>query len=1242
MKDVKLLKRILKKKVKITETFIVMFLIFGNLGHAIEKNINTISSSNIVNEGNIVNQVTIDSSTVSDDSKATGSGISAFKMSSYDTNPLNTKINEIENSGIIEGKTTIKEENSDYFYANGNGIIAYSLGKFIKEFESIIEKVKNNGLIQGDAQVVGEASGEYTSSVSTWGTGSTTGNGNGIGSIAVNESYNRQIIGGENPNSINTNSIIGSIENSGVIKGFNQTIGKNQGLGFGGALGSGNGIVSLSSIYSSNRTLKAESSIGDIKNNGIIEGAVDVQGKAIVPSGHANASLKAEDSGNGISATSSYNGGKVQDLGAESSITNTVGTISNNGVIKGNGKFIGGSSYTFVHRSGNGISLGLDYYGNNLEALSVIGDITNNGLIQGEIEAQGQSPFVYSSGNGISLGVDSNKDKSKYNVENIKNSGVVRGIKNSEVGNYYSSGNGISFGDSSIGGKVKLISNDGIIGGSEVALSISSVDQVENNGILYGKKISYSSVAAATKNAGIEIGLSTDGSGSIVSIKNGEMESLNNKKVINGQRYTEDGAETEIETDARDSYIISTGNYENSIINGAGVNKGALVVEATTSINDSIVNGYNTAIYLEDSSQLISSNTILNGGGLHGDSPVLKGSTGDNVASISGTSIINGSVDLENGNDKLTISNSVQINGDLNGGLGKDILNLGESSIAKASSNLNILHDIKGFESINTNGNITLFETAKITDAADINLESGNLVLRVNPTVTENGKIIGHALYENNGTLTSTGGNLVVGLNGIGAGTTISMGNTTIVPETNDSWWKPTDYIKTNSLVLDGKLSEDGKNINITILDSIPLEPSNPAPIEPPSKPPVEIDPPITPPTDPEPPVNPPINPEAPIVVDSLLYEKLNKVYQSIVTSGEIGSLANTTLLENKTYNESLGGLLTILDQMYANNPYAYTVKSSRDSLKIFEDNMSYLTIKPKKDEMIVQGKAIYTGVKNDNGAYGKNYYGFDTGHRNYKTTTNTVGGLATFEYGLSDKTSVGVVLGGNNQDINFKGSSKIKGNSLYLGTFAKTDINNFKFMGGVGYQYTSADVDRKVSNRYDSFSTGDKYDINSLNAFVEAKYIYNAEQDWTVEPKVRLSYYYIDQDKVNEGYIPGQISMKTDKINSNTADVEIGVDFVKSLYLNNGKLKNVLSLGVINTIGDKSKELNGYILGKEKDGKKFDIQGVELPKTSGKVSYNIELEQTNGMIYTAGVSLEFAKDYNRNVSATVGIGYKF
>lgn len=1019
--------------------------------------------------------------------------------------------------------------------------------------------------------------------------------------------------------------IIESIKNSGIVSGTST----------GNSKYSGNGI--LVELYN----YTGETKLGTTVNSGIISG---------VSTGNSN------ESGNGI-----YVGASLANP-----LTSTIGDIKNDGIISG--VSTGNSS-----DSGNGI---ISRFGS-----SNIGDIYNNGIISG-ISAQ-SSVF---SGRGIYSKAFSNSN-SVAKIGNILNYGVIFGNRNAIeadaqngsdyigkiinkgliVGGLGDDNNSASAGYAILADNLDDIQNDGIISGENVGIAgVRNINKILNNGIIKGKRLISTSVSnIPLTNNGILAGenlyinapyilssgiiIRYNSNGNITDIVNGTggeitLEDGNKKVVINSQRYDENGYETSNDSDAKDSYVSANGtNYENNIINGAGINKGALVVQAGTSISESIVNGYNTAVYLEDNAQLTATNTIFNGGGLKNDIAIIKGSIGDNVASILGTSIINGAIDLGDGNDTLSIANTVQINGELDGGSGNDILNLGEASITKATQNLNILHDITGFENINTNGNITLFETTKVTGANNINLESGNVILRVDPTVTVDGKVTGHALYGNNGMLTSNGGNLVIGLNGLGEGAIISMGGTTITPDTNDNWWKDTDHIKTNSLVLDGKLSEDGKDINITVLESIPLAPSIPIP---PIDPQPPINPPVDPPAKPEPPLNPPVdppvNPQPPITIDSLLYEKLNKIYQSIVSAGEIGNLANTTLLEDKTYTESLGGLLTILDQMYANNPYTYTVKSSRDSLKLFEDNISYLTIKPKKDEMIVQGKAIYTGVKSDSGAYGKNYYGFDTGHRNYKTTTNTVGGLATFEYGLSDKTSVGFVLGGNNQDINFKGSSKIKGNSLYLGAFTKTDINNFKFMGGVGYQYTSADADRKVSNRYDSFLAGDKYDINSLNAFMEAKYVYSAEQNWTVEPKVRLSYYYIEQDKVNEGYIPGQISMRTDKINSNTADVEVGVDFIKSSYLNNGKLKNILSLGVINTIGDKSKELNGYILGKEKDGKKFDIQGTELPKTSGKVSLNIEYEKTNGLIYTAGVSLEFAKDYNRNINATVGIGYKF
>ena len=194
----------------------------------------------------------------------------------------------------------------------------------------------------------------------------------------------------------------------------------------------------------------------------------------------------------------------------------------------------------------------------------------------------------------------------------------------------------------------------------------------------------------------------------------------------------------------------------------------------------------------------------------------------------------------------------------------------------------------------------------------------------------------------------------------------------------------------------------------------------------------------------------------------------------------------------------------------------------------------------------------------------------------------------------------------------------------------------------GVGYQYTSAEAERNVINRYDSFKGEEKYNLNSFNAFIEGKYSYDIGDNTKLEPKVKLSYYYVSQDKIDEGYNNKNITMEVDKAHSNTADLEVGVDLVKSKVLEKGKLKGIVSLGVVNTLGDHSKELKGKIKGANKLGKEFDLQGVELPRTSGKVGLNLEYERVNGMIYTAGIDFEFAKDYNRNVSLQVGVGYRF
>ena len=993
-----------------------------------------------------------------------------------------------------------------------------------------------------------------------------------------------------------------------------------------------------------------------IKNNGIISSITDsifaYSGSGIkgqidtqvmntgVISGIGKGGSKAHYSGNGVQTSASIiNSGIITGISTSGSQNAGNGIINNTSSVLINKGAITGTILNGGANSGNG------FYGNS--------SVTNIGIILGESNNGSYT------GNGTVF----------KNEGEVANSGIISGFSTSS---FSDSGNGII--SVKYQGGLDNAINSGIIKGSNQAIK-GDYTSLKNFGILAGKTIVDS--GNTFTNNGITVTLNTDGSGNVTKIDNGTggevtLADGSIKTVLNG---SETGAVAGTNTTiivppgklTADSYLLASNlinEGDNLIINGGGVDKGALIVDQNTILKGSIVNGYNTALYVE-SGTLTATDTIFNGGGLKNDVAVIRGSEGNNEVFLLGNSIINGGVDLGSGDDTLLLTNTTQINGALNGGTGDEIegdtLGLGKKIVGKTTSNLNILHNISGFENINTNGDVTLFETIAVTDTVNITLESGNLTLRVNPTktVVEDGKtkIIGHALYGNTGNLTSTGGNLVIGLNGLGADTIVSMGGTTISSETNNSWWKDTDHIKTNSLVLDGKLSADGSDINITLKENIPLEPSEPVipliPLEP-SEPiipliPLEPSEPVIPliPLEPSEPIIPliPLDPSIPVdppVIDGVLYEKLNQVYKSIASSGEIGTLAKTTLLDDKTYNESLGGLLTALDQIYANNPYAYTLKSSRDSLKLFEDNMSYLTIKPKINEWIVQGKAIYTGVINDNEASGKNYYGFDTGHRNYKTTTNTVGGIATAEYGLTDKTSVGFVLGGNNQDIKFKGTSEIDGTSMYLGSFAKTEINNFKFITGLGYQYTSADVNRGVSNDYDSFKTNDRYNINSFNTFVEAKYSLRLEDNLTIEPKTRLSYYYVSQESINEGHTPGELSIAVDRATSSTADAEVGVDFIKTVYIPSGKIKNILSIGVISTLGSKEKSLDGYVVGNGKNGSKFEIQGIELPQTTGKIAYNIEVEQDKGIIYSAGVNYEFAKDYNRNINVSVGIGYKF
>lgn len=526
--------------------------------------------------------------------------------------------------------------------------------------------------------------------------------------------------------------------------------------------------------------------------------------------------------------------------------TSAIGNINNEGTVSGfnhntsNAYNNPDNPMNHTSFSGNGIAS----FGRGSSAS--IDNVFNSGIITGFNLNFSNALNVSNgfNGNGILIGATG----SPGFLNDINNTGIISGYDNflSEK----LSGNAIILNN----GIIKNINNNGLLKSSNYAI-FGNFETAINNGVIAAKNITNTNPII---NNGVQITLNADPSLGVSIITNGtggttQIDGVN-KTIVNA---TVSGTDSSITSS--DSKLDAK---KDLIINGAGVEKGALVVGSEFTLDDSIINGYNSAVYLENNSNFIANNTTFNGGGLKNDVAVIKGDATNNSLTLNGNSIINGAVDLGDGDDSLA---------------------LGTSSIAKNLSNLNILHDITGFESINTNGNITLFETINITGANNININDGNLLLRVNPNIKDaSGKIIGHALYGNSGTLTNTDGYLVIGLNGLGENSVISTGGTTITPSIDNNYWEDSDRLVTNSLVLDAKLDSNG-DINITVFESLPIIPQH--------------------------------------LKDPVLYQELNKIYQSIVSAGEIGILANTTLLQGKTYEEALGGLLTILDQIYANNP---------------------------------------------------------------------------------------------------------------------------------------------------------------------------------------------------------------------------------------------------------------------------------------------------------------------------------
>ncbi len=320
------------------------------------------------------------------------------------------------------------------------------------------------------------------------------------------------------------------------------------------------------------------------------------------------------------------------------------------------------------------------------------------------------------------------------------------------------------------------------------------------------------------------------------------------------------------------------------------------------------------------------------------------------------------------------------------------------------------------------------------------------------------------------------------------------------------------------------------------------------------------------------------------------------------------------------------GSLSSDLMDLCFNNPYSYMGELSENYMKAIEENLTYLTIVPKKYDLSLQLKLLYPNEEIKTS--------YSLSERN-KIKSKASGAMLGFEYGLTDNSSLGLAIAGITDEVSFPNRTELTSNAGYVGVFGRTRIENVKLMLGAGYLYNGLDGARVSNNSV--LKSSSNYDVMAYNVFAEARYQFQILNIGKIEPKIRGSYYGIYQKSISEN--GGAFAVDIDKKDFNTGDIRAGVDFInENIWENGGKTSHIFSLEFITTFG-KNENLVGYKTGDRVNS--FNIPLVKGAEFLGKASYAIEIEQSNGMNYMLKATFEAGED-NLNYRFTAGVGYKF
>ena len=973
---------------------------------------------------------------------------------------------------------------------------------------------------------------------------------------------------------------------------------------------------------------------GNLTNNGEIAGTGSSGGYGIHTSSHFNGNL----TNNGAISGTSEGG-----VGYGITITSDFdGNLTNNGKIAGTGSSGGYGIHTSSDFNGNltnngeitvgrgdyGIWITRDFNGNltnngeitvsgsdsntGIATSFLTGELINNGAITASSTNKGSGMKVTNKviNNGITTGSSSGKkgfgiaESYSATSEQIINTGIVYGSTNAIH---------ISF------GTLENLYNYGLlVTGGEDIIDVSEEGKVtttNNYGLAFkvdesGKYSASTEVAADEKSDFSNFGtISTEGEYTVINAKaNGDADDIGGTESLT----LEEGKLTYYDSEKGSDEEESISSDKKYVFNG--ITDTLKVSGLDNELNNSRVNAYETAVVMgEDKSMLTLDNTIVNGG-MKEDTKTVNIECDGSALTVKGDSVINTKADgvaikVSGKNNAVTLEGNAIVNGKMES-IGGNTLNLN----GKTEGSMNMFHDISGFTNMNIDNNVTFFEDTEVTGTDTVTVkETGVLSLRLKKTEDSSGDIpakADHAFSNRTdkhemtieGSSKDEAGTLNFITNGIGRVIDVDKKNITL----------KNMKITANCIIDKAEIHEDFIRLGAgSDLDGI-------------------------------------VNPK-----EVKRYDQLNKIYKSIYSSKEenidgLRDILDVIFLgENYDYNngadeEQLANLLSYLGSIYTEAPYSFSSELSRRSMGMFRDIVTENEFRPNQDNWLIMGGLTHTDGGTKDTYYGRNYHGFDTGSSDTDADMKLTGAYMLAKYGYSENLSLGVTLGGNKSEAEMS-TSKVKGNSGYLGAFAENYRGNLTLKAGAGVQYSEYDVDRSTLRGH---SYSDKYSDMTYDIYLNGRYSHQVGDNLFLEPYATLSYTYVDQDGANEGN--KTLAIETDSKSFDYTVGKVGVDLKKVIPHEKGK--STLTAGVSYT-----KILDGadeeHITGRFKGGSDFDILVAHKNEQSIGLNAKYALELENGVVFDVKGNYSVEEDSHNSSSKNkskgewivgAGIGYKF